>query len=574
MKNKKSSIIKLIIASVAIIICVCICVNLIIINSSDAKKVKALQYKIDGTGTCEVGNGKISIHDPSIVQAEDGTYYIFGSHGCSAKSTDLINWTGVSCGVNDNNTLLVPQGETLRKVLAEPFAWTDAFQTVNNYNQNEWQTNIWAADVVYNKAMGKYCYYGSTSVWGKTASVIWMATSDDIEGTYEYADSVVYSGFNNLSKEDATFIRQNSMHFSFSNVSSVDNLSNKEIRESAWFMPDGEYNGEQYPNCIDPAVFYDNDGNLWMTYGSYYGGIYIMPLVEKTGLPDYEYMASHDDYDAYYGKKIIQTTLANELSGEGPYITYDSKTGYYYLFVSYCGLNSLGGYNVREYRSKTVDGPYLDAAGNNALDDLNTGAKLFGSYKLDCLDTAYLASGHSSCIETNDGKLFQVYHTRFNNGQENYETRIHQMARTQNGWAVVLPFEYSGETINENGFSIQEIVGEYEFIAHGTISNGCADWADVDNIIAPTQSISINADGTITGLKVYESVKENTAVSSRDVNGEWTVTDGTAYATFVIDGVTYEGVFCIQQDESADKTEKLVFSAIGNNNECIWGVKK
>ncbi len=566
MKKKKILIAVISLVCVAVIICTCT----FGILSKDAKRVDAKMFKLYGTGTCETGNGRIAIHDPSIVKSQDGTYYIFGSHGCAAKSTDLINWTSVACGINDNNSMLVPAGKALREVLAEPFAWTDAYQTINHYTDDAWQTNIWAADVIYNKSMGKYCYYGSSSVWGQTASVIWLATSDNIEGTYEYNNSLVYSGFNNITGE-MSFLRANSMHYSFTNLDEV--LSKKEIENSAYWGENGEYNGAIFPNCIDPAVFYDNDDNLWMLYGSYFGGIYLMPLCEETGLPDYEHMKNTEGYDAYYGKKLIMPTLANELSGEGAYITYDSKTEYYYLFVSYGALNSLGGYNIREYRSKTVDGVYMDAAGNSALDDKNTGAKLFGSYRFNNMETAFLAAGHSSCIEA-DGKLFQVYHTRFNNGTDDYETRIHQMARTENGWAVVLPFEYSGETINENGYLADEICGEYEFIAHGNITNGVSSWIYVDQIIAPTQSIILNADGTISGLKKYESVKDNTAVSSKDVSGNWRVVEGTAYATFVIDGITYEGVLCKQTDESDKKTEKLVFSAIGKNNECVWGIKK
>ena len=231
-------------------------------------------------------------------------------------------------------------------------------------------------------------------------------------------------------------------------------------------------------------------------------------------------------------------------------------------------------HNIREYRSLNPDGPFIDAMGNTALDNTNTGAKLFGNYKFNCLDTAYLASGHSSCLTTNDGKMFQIYHTRFNNGHDGYETRVHQMARTQNGWSVVLPFEYSGETLNKNGYSVSEICGEYEFVNHGNISNSCSDWTNVEHIISPTQTISLNADGTISGLKTYESVKENTMVSWKDTTGSWTIKDNSYFITFVIDDVTYEGVFCKQKDESAEKTEKLVFSAIGENNKSIWGVKK
>lgn len=547
-----------------------------LLGAPDAEKATANQYEIPGSASCEVGNGRVSVHDPSVVQAENGAFYVVGSHGAAAKSDDLISWSNVACGISDSNSMLVPEGETLRSAFAEPLAWTDAYQQLYGYQESDWQTNIWASDVIYNKAMGKYCYYASSSVWGTPHSVIWFAVSDNIEGPYEYRNSVVYSGFNNHTRKNS-LARVNALHYSFTNISSLlDNgdLYIKDVLDADWFDVNGYYDCGRYPNAIDPTLFYDEDGKLWMVYGSFSAGIFVMPMVEETGLPDYKYMKKHDGYDIYFGKQITKTNAENEGTGEGPYITYDSESGYYYLYLTYYGLNALGGYNIREYRSENPDGPYLDAAGNNALDEFNTGVKLFGNYKFDCLDTAYLAGGHSSSLVTEDGKMFQVYHTRFNYGHEGHEVRVHQMARTQNGWAVILPFEYTGETINESGYTAEEICGEYEFIAHGTISNSCADWADVENIIAPTQSITLNADGTVTGLKVYESERGNTAVSSREVSGSWKAVDGTAYASFVIDGVTYEGVFCIQKDESKEKTEKLVFSAVGSNNECIWGVKK
>lgn len=36
---------------------------------------------------------EVSVHDPSVIRAEDGTFYIFGSHMTAAKSDDLIQWT-------------------------------------------------------------------------------------------------------------------------------------------------------------------------------------------------------------------------------------------------------------------------------------------------------------------------------------------------------------------------------------------------------------------------------------------------------------------------------------------------
>ena len=39
---------------------------------------------------------EVSVHDPSIIQGEDGDYYIFGSHLAVAKTSDLMNWEYVN----------------------------------------------------------------------------------------------------------------------------------------------------------------------------------------------------------------------------------------------------------------------------------------------------------------------------------------------------------------------------------------------------------------------------------------------------------------------------------------------
>ena len=35
---------------------------------------------------------EVSVHDPSVIRAPDGTFFIYGSHMTAAKSTDLIRW--------------------------------------------------------------------------------------------------------------------------------------------------------------------------------------------------------------------------------------------------------------------------------------------------------------------------------------------------------------------------------------------------------------------------------------------------------------------------------------------------
>ena len=35
---------------------------------------------------------EVSVHDPSVIRTEDGTFYIYGSQMAAAKSTDLMQW--------------------------------------------------------------------------------------------------------------------------------------------------------------------------------------------------------------------------------------------------------------------------------------------------------------------------------------------------------------------------------------------------------------------------------------------------------------------------------------------------
>lgn len=56
---------------------------------------------------------------------------------------------------------------------------------------------------------------------------------------------------------------------------------------------------------------------------------------------------------------------------KGSFIEYNADTGYYYLWVTYGGLFSDGGYNMRVGRSKSPTGPFVDAAGRNMVLESN-----------------------------------------------------------------------------------------------------------------------------------------------------------------------------------------------------------
>lgn len=497
------------------------------------------------TAICKVtvNNRRQSIHDPSITVAEDGKYYLFGTHLGVAKSTDLMSWDSIGGTQKLFNTTSTGFVNKLSNI----YSWINSSGTKN-------ESYTWAPSVIYNKTKKKYYYYACTSAFGTTNSVIWFATADNIEGPYSAATPIIYSGFNNSTSGSYSYTRTNIK--SLIDNGTLSGLGN-------WFS-NGNYNSSpgKMPNAIDPAMFYDQYGKMWMTYGSFSGGIYILEIDTKTGMPKYP---GKDDtangIDRYYGKMLTTSRMSDSNSngnGEGPYSMYDPTSGYYYLFNTYGGLAALDGYNTRVFRSKNPDGPYEDAAGTLGTSTANKGLKLMGNYKLPTTDS-YLSPGHSSEFVDRDGKMYHIYHTRFNDGVgDGHQVRTHQMFVNSQGWTVTLPYEYNGETISKNGYTTNEVVGMYSFINHGNTTPKTSSFNNVDDIMQKVQTISLNANGTING----------------DLTGTWTF-EGTnsANVKLSIGAADYYGSFCYQSDESDNKTRTMVFAAAGSNNCTIWGSK-
>ena len=174
---------------------------------------------------------------------------------------------------------------------------------------------------------------------------------------------------------------------------------------------------------VDPHTFFDATGNLWMIYGSYSGGIFILAMDETTGLPE---------GGQGYGKHLLG---GNHARIEGAYVLHNAQTGFYYLFTSFGGLSAdaNGGYNIRVARSQAPDGPYFDAAGTDMatvrgnpavlFDDARIaphGQKLMGAHQF-ALATGesgtalgYVSPGHNSAYyDAGLGKYFLIFHTRF-----------------------------------------------------------------------------------------------------------------------------------------------------------------
>ena len=451
---------------------------------------------------------RVSVHDPSVVfDQASSTYYIFGSHRAAAKSTNMMSWeaftapwaTATSTNAANADAFTTPEVTKVKKGGKEydlnfnAFAWSA--RGSEGYNVDGM---MWAPDVIYNKKLGKYCMYLSINGDFWYSSII-MLTADNIAGPYRYQAPVVISGFRSGDSYKST---------------DLEIVLGEQASLPSRYAPSDNY-GNHWPNCIDPCVFYDETGKLWMSYGSWSGGIFMLELDEATGLRNYDVTyAESETSDPYFGKKIAGGAY---VSGEASYIEYIG--GYYFLFMTYGGLEAAGGYQMRVFRSLSPDGPYVDSKGSSAIynsyqlnfgptaNDGNRGVNILGAYsKWGNLLTGGAneasgerAQGHNSIIAAPDGRTYLVYHTRFQNWGEGHQVRVHQVYQNEEGWLVAAPFEYTGEGVKSAGIAATQkvatadIPGNYKLLAHryGLDQTKMEYAVPVD--------IKLNADGTITG---------------------------------------------------------------------------
>ena len=508
---------------------------------------------------------RVSVHDPSIVwDPTTSSYYVFGSHRAAAKCNNMMSWeaftapwaTATSNDAANADAFTTPEVTKVKKGGKEydlnfnAFAWSA--RGSEGYNVDGM---MWAPDVIYNKKLNKWCMYLSVNGDGWYSSVI-MLTADNITGPYRYQAPVVISGFRSGNSYKDT---------------DLEIVLGEQASLPSRYAPADNY-GNHWPNAIDPCVFYDEKGNLLMSYGSWSGGIFMLELDEETGLRDYDVTYEESaTSDPYFGKKIAGGYY---VSGEASYIEYIG--GYYFLFMTYGGLDAAGGYQMRVFRSQNPDGPYVDSKGTSALydsyqlnfgsgaNDGNRGVNIMGAYsKWGNLLTGGAneasgerAQGHNSIIAAEDGRTYLVYHTRFQEWGEGHQLRVHQVYQNEEGWLVAAPFEYTGEGVKSAGIAAAQkvatadIAGNYKLLTHRYgLDHAAKEYA------VPVD-ITLNADGTISG----------------DATGTWSVKTGTSYITINL-GSDYKGVMVPQTLEPTD-TKVPCFTALDSKTGVtIWGYK-
>jgi len=213
-----------------------------------------------------------------------------------------------------------------------------------------WHTNsvpgnrghLWAPDVIYHR--GRYLLYYSVSTFGKNTSAIGLASSVTLE--------------------------PGSPDFGWTDHGPV--------IES---RPTNDF------NAIDPAVFADSDGRLWLSFGSFWSGLKLIELDPNTG----KRLAA--DSPIY--------PLANYRAIEAPFI--HRREDRYYLFMNWdtCCRGLASTYNIRIGRSDSILGPYVDRDGKHLLE--GGGTLLLGT------TGPFIGPGHASILRSNGTDLLSCH---------------------------------------------------------------------------------------------------------------------------------------------------------------------
>ena len=120
-------------------------------------------------------------------------------------------------------------------------------------------------------------------------------------------------------------------------------------------------------NAIDPNFVIDDDGQPWLTFGSFWDGIQLLRLDARTMRAAAGAQPVTIARRYARGQEPTEPNPTSRFAGtnaiEAPFVL--KHDGWYYLFVScdYCCRGPLSSYRVVVGRSRTVGGPYADRDG-------------------------------------------------------------------------------------------------------------------------------------------------------------------------------------------------------------------
>lgn len=329
-------------------------------DSSGASATANLSLTIGAAGpltSYEFTGDTSPVHDPSIIR-QGTTYYVF--------STDASSGQGGFIPIRCSSDKIA--WSACGYVFAALPSWVSSAVPQ--------ATDVWAPDISYFN--GIYHVYYAVSSFGSNVSAIGLVTNSTLDSTdpgYQWVDQgeILQS-------------------------SSTDNF-----------------------NAIDPNILVDQSGSVWLTYGSFWTGIYQVQIDATTG-------------------QILSGSSTYHLAERASDVTYDPiegsslvyENGYYYLFVSWdfcCESNpAQSDYKIVVGRGTSPNGPFTDMNGV----DMAAGG---GTILLQGDSNWSGPGGQTAYIDDTDGDLIVFHALRLSQNGLDY-LFVRSLSWT-NGWPVI-----------------------------------------------------------------------------------------------------------------------------------------
>lgn len=440
-----------------------------------------------------------NVHDPSVMLAEDGYYYMYQTdasygnahdghgHFHCRRSKDLVNWEYLGATMEEapawaveklneyRNEMINAEGKKLDPIKAEDISygyWAPVVRKVNNGLYRMYYSLVIDN---YIKTGKKNTAENFDNSWTERAFIGLMETSNPASNQWEDKGMVVCSASDQPNTEANGWGRRGT----------------------------GDWDAYFKFNAIDPTYTITPEGKHWLIYGSWHSGFAALEVNPSTGMPltplAKPWTVEGNTIESFGKLVATRGTSSNRWqASEGPDVIYNPQTQKYYMFMAYGQLAVA--YNTRVVRADRPEGPYVDMQGNSATAGKEMLPVLTAPYKFSN-SNGWVGISHCGIFDDGQGNWYYTSQGRFpvdvpgiNASNAIMMGHVRSILWTEDGWPIVMPERYGA--VPKVAIAKEELEGNWELIqmkptAQNSTNDGNATQYE-------SKVITLGADGKVT----------------------------------------------------------------------------
>ena len=440
-----------------------------------------------------------NVHDPSVMLAEDGYYYMYQTdasygnahdghgHFHCRRSKDLVNWEYLGATMEEapawaveklneyRNEMINAEGKKLDPIKAEDISygyWAPVVRKVNNGLYR----------MYYSLVIDNYIKTGKKNTaenfdhsWTERSFIGLMETSNPASNQWEDKGMVVCSASDQPNTEANGWGRRGT----------------------------GDWDAYFKFNAIDPTYTITPEGKHWLIYGSWHSGFAALEVNPSTGMPltplAKPWTVEGNTIESFGKLVATRGTSSNRWqASEGPDVIYNPQTQKYYMFMAYGQLAVA--YNTRVVRADRPEGPYVDMQGNSATAGKEMLPVVTAPYKFSN-SNGWVGISHCGIFDDGQGNWYYTSQGRFpvdvpgiNASNAIMMGHVRSILWTEDGWPIVMPERYGA--VPKVAIAKEELEGNWELIqmkptAQNSTNDGNATQYE-------SKVITLGADGKVT----------------------------------------------------------------------------